>query len=135
GAFAVMPFKFNAAELDDDGKPTRFEMIPDPRVANWPEGVYERVCKPEAWLEAWKVSGWNTAKIRCVGKYPQITTWINGLEACHFNGETCTLPGYDKERVFELLGREGSIALQVHGGKAWSKGAKVRWRNLRIKHL
>lgn len=135
GAFALMPFKFNAAEFGDNGAPTRFETIPDPRVAKWPDGVYERVCTPEAWLEAWKVGEWNTTKIRCVGKYPQVTTWINDLETCHWNGETCTLPGYDKERVFELLGREGSIALQVHGGKGWPKGAKVRWRNLRIKHL
>lgn len=40
-----------------------------------------------------RMEGPQTAGIRCVGKYPQITTWINGLKVCHFNGETCTLPG------------------------------------------
>lgn len=135
GAFALMPFKFSAAEFDDAGNPTRFTTKPDPRAEKWPEGVYERVCTAEDWLEAWKIGDWNSAKIRCVGKFPKITTWINDLEACHFNGETSTLPGYDKDKVFDLLGREGSIALQVHGGKGWPEGAKVRWRNLIIKRL
>jgi len=69
---------------------------------------------------------WNTARIRCAGKYPQITTWINGLKICHWNGETCPLPEYDKERVFKILGREGSIGLQVHGGKImWPTGTQL----------
>ena len=42
----------------------------------------------------------------------------------------------DKERVLEILGREGSIGLQIHGGKnAWPAGTKCRWRNLIIKRL
>jgi hypothetical protein len=54
---------------------------------------------------------------------------------CHWNGETCPLPEYDKERVFNLLGRDGAIGLQVQGGKGWSPGDKCRWRKLRIKGL
>jgi hypothetical protein len=39
-------------------------------------------------------------------------------------------------KVFAALGREGSIALQVHGGtKAWPKGGRCRWRNFRLKPL
>jgi hypothetical protein len=46
------------------------------------------------------------------------------------------LPEYHKERVFEILGREGSIALQIHGGKnAWPTGTVCRWRNIRIQRL
>ena len=30
---------------------------------------------------------------------------------------------------------KGSIAVQVHGGGGWPKGAKVRWKNIRIKPL
>lgn len=64
-----------------------------------------------------------------------ITTWINDLEVCRFDGETSTCPGYDKERVFGILGREGSIGLQVHGGKNWPEGKKCRWRNIRVRDL
>ena len=53
-----------------------------------------------------------------------------------FNGETCPLPDYNKEKVAEVLGREGSIGLQIHkGAKMWPPGTKCRWRNLRIKRL
>ncbi|MCX6904847.1 MAG: DUF1080 domain-containing protein, partial [Verrucomicrobia bacterium] len=99
-------------------------------------GVYEFSCTPEVWLRCWRVGDWNTARIRCMGKYPQITTWINEVKICQFNGETCPLPGYNKEKVAEVLGREGSIGLQIHqGAKAWPPGTKCRWRNLRIKRL
>ncbi len=134
GAFALMPFKIDGL-LDDQKRLTGLTTKPDPRVLKWPAGVYEHACTPQAWLKAWRVNDWNTARIRCVGKYPQISTWINGLNVCRFNGETCTLPGYDKQRVFGMLGRSGSIGLQVHGGKGWPKGGKCRWRHIKIKEL
>ncbi len=134
GAFAIMPFQF-FGQLDAQGQLKSLSIKPDARAAKWPPGVYEHSCTAEEWLKAWRVRDWNKGRIRCVGKYPQITTWINGLKVCHWNGETCPLPEYDKEEVFELLGREGSIGLQVHGGKAWRAGAKCRWRNIRIKRL
>ena len=111
------------------------ESATDPRAANWPPGVYESICSAEDFVAAWKVGQWNSARIRCVGAHPRITVWINGLEVCRFNGETCTLPAYDKDRVLKQLGPQGSIGLQVHGGKAWPKGAKWRWRNIRIREL
>ncbi|MBM81921.1 MAG: hypothetical protein CMJ78_15215 [Planctomycetaceae bacterium] len=132
-AFAIMPFKFNG--VLDDGRLVKLTTISDARAAKWPDGVYKYCCTPQQFLKAWKVGEWNTAKIRCVGKYPQITTWINGERMCHFDGENSTLPGYDKERVFKLLGREGSIGAQVHGGKNWPKGKKCRWKNIRIREL
>lgn len=134
GAFSMMPFKFNGI-LDKHGKLLRIVGIPDPRTANWPPGVYESICSAEDFVAAWKVGQWNSARIRCVGAHPRITVWINGLEVCRFNGETCTLPAYDKDRVLKQLGPQGSIGLQVHGGKAWPKGAKCRWRNIRIREL
>ena len=135
GAFAMKPFQI-FAQLGDDKKPVSFTTRPDPRAAKWPKGVYEYSCTPEQWLKAWRVKGWNTARLRCVGKFPHITTWVNDLKVCDWNGETCPLPEYKKEHVFELLGREGSIGLQIHGGKgAWPVGAKCRWRNIRIKRL
>lgn len=135
GAFAMKPFQI-FAEFGPDQKPKAFTTKPDPRALKWPSGVYEYSCTPEQWLKSWRLNDWNTARIRCAGKYPQITTWVNDLKICHWNGETCPLPGYDKERVFKILGQEGSIALQIHGGKAmWPVGAVCRWRNIRIKRL
>lgn len=134
GAFALKPFQF-LGKLDSDKRLIGFSTTPDPRALKWPAGVYEYTCTAQEWLDAWRIGQWNTARIRCVGKYPKITTWINGQKVCHFNGDTCTHPGYDKQRVFGILGRSGSIGLQVHGGKAWPAGAQCRWRNIRIKEL
>jgi hypothetical protein len=151
GDFAMKPFQLHAihsADAYDSASPLAgqasarggtdpkgFTTSRDPRALKWPSGVYEYSCTPEQWLKAWKLNDWNSARIQCVGKYPQITTWLNDLKVCHWNGETCPLPQYDKERVFATLGREGSIGLQVHGGKGWPSGRKCRWRNIRIKTL
>jgi hypothetical protein len=134
GAFALKPFQI-FAEPKGAAQPERFSTRPDPRAEKWPRGVYAYTCTAQQWLQAWRLGAWNTARIRCVGKYPKITTWINGLKVCHFDGETCTHPGYDKDRVLAILGRSGSIGLQVHGGKSWPKGTRCRWRDLRIKEL
>ncbi len=135
GAFAMKPFQIFSAAAPG-AQPESFTTRPDPRAEKWPAGVYEYSCTPDQWLKAWHAQGWNTARIRCTGKYPQITTWLNDLKVCHWNGETCTLPEYDKERVFNILEREGSIGLQIHGGKAmWPKGTVCCWRNIRIQRL
>jgi hypothetical protein len=135
GAFALKPFQI-FAQRGPDGQPKAFTTRPDPRALKWPKDVYEYTCTAEQWLKAWRVKGWNSARVLCVGKYPQITTWVNDLKVCHWNGETCALPEYNKERVFEILGREGCIGLQIHGGKAmWPVGTVCRWRNIRIQRL
>ncbi len=133
-AFAVKPFQI-FGKLNVSGQPQSFSTGTDARAKKWPTKVYEYSCTPEEWLKAWRIGDWNKGRVRCTGKYPQITTWVNDLKVCHFNGETCPLPEYDKEKVFGILGREGSIGLQVHGGKGWPSGARCRWRNLHIKRL
>ena len=92
-------------------------------------------CTPEEWIKAWKIGDWNTARVMCRGKYAEITTWINGQEVCRFDGASSTAAKYDKEKVVEQLGFEGSIAVQVHGGKNWPTGAKCRWKNIRVRTL
>lgn len=92
-------------------------------------------CTPDQWLAAWQVGDWNTTRLRVVGHPPHITTWINGQKVSEFDGQTYDGPRYDRSRVESLLGPEGHIALQVHGGKSWPEGAKCRWRNIRIKPL
>ena len=82
-----------------------------------------------------RVGKWNTLKVRCVGKYPRITTWLNGQKICKFDGATFKQSQYDREKVHGILGDKGSIAVQVHGGGGWPKGAKVRWRNILVREL
>ena len=92
-------------------------------------------CTAKEWIEVWKLNDWNTAKVRVEGKYPKITTWINGLKVCEFDGATAATAQYDKEGIFEKLGAEGSIAVQVHGGKGWPSGATCRWKNIKVRPL
>jgi hypothetical protein len=92
-------------------------------------------CTPQEWLKAWKLNDWNTARVQVEGKFPRITTWINDLQVCVFDGAAARLARYDRDKVFEQLGREGSIAVQVHGGRNWPAGAKCRWKNIKIKPL
>ena len=78
------------------------------------------------WSEVWKLGEWNTVRCRVVGNPPTIETWINGTQ----------ITKYTSDKKFEgVLGDKGHIAFQVHGGYAWPVGAKVRFRNVRVKEL
>jgi len=94
-------------------------------------------CTPDEWVKAWKINDWNTAKIRIVGDDPRITTWINKQKVCEFDGASTSNEKYrqDRQKILETIGTEGSIAVQVHGGTGWPKGARCRWKNIRIKPL
>ena len=37
--------------------------------------------------------------------------------------------------IIKLLGAEGRVAVQVHGGTGWPNGAKCRWRNVYVRKL
>jgi len=91
----------------------------------------------DVFLNAWKVDDWNKFRIRCVGKYPLITTWINGEKICEFDASTFKADGYDREQALKLLGERGRIAVEVHDGDEarWAKGAVSRWKNIRLKPL
>ena len=89
----------------------------------------------EQFVNAWKIDEWNKVKVRCTGKYPKVTTWINDAKIAEWDGETFKHPQYVREKLLAAIGTEGSIAVQVHGGKGWPAGAKCRWRNIRIKPL
>jgi hypothetical protein len=79
------------------------------------------------WNKIWRLNGWNTIRARVEGNPPTITTWVNGTE----------ITRYVSDKKFEgVLGDTGSVAVQVHGGKkAWPEGAKIRFRNIRVKPL
>ncbi len=87
------------------------------------------------WLKVWKVGDWNTARVRVEGNPAKVTTWLNGVKVNVFDGTKFKHERYDRQKVSELLGPAGSIAVQVHGGKSWPNGAKCRWRRIKVKRL
>ncbi len=89
----------------------------------------------EDWVKVWKVNDWNTARVKMVGNPPHITTWINGVKCTEFDGSTYKGENYDRDGVTKALGDAGSIAVQVHGGDGWPKGAKCRFKNIKVKPL
>lgn len=136
----MKPFKLHA-KLNKNNQPTTpsaFTTSPDDRLPTWASSVadiYNYSCPPQLFVNIWRLNDWNSARIVCVGADPKITTWINGVKICEFDAATTKHKGFDRDKIRNILGPEGHIALQVHGGKAWPKGAKCRWRNIRIKSL
>jgi len=128
---------FNSRAFDINGvvKDGKLVKITGAKVRKSEEHGCVFTCTPAQWIKAWRVNDWNTARVRCVGKYPRITTWLNGQKVCEFDGSTFKHKQYNRENVAKTLGGAGSIAVQVHGGKGWPKGAKVRWRNVKVKEL
>ena len=78
------------------------------------------------WPKIWKLQDWNTIRARVEGNPPTITTWLNGTFVSRYTSD---------KKFEEALGDRGSIALQVHGGSGWPKGAKVLFRKIRVKDL
>jgi hypothetical protein len=131
----IRPFNF-FGKLNDRGALASLATKPDERPIAWKEDYLLYSASAQAWLAAWKIGKWNALRVCCVGEYPRITTWINDTKLADFDGATCPQPDYDKEDIRKKLGRQGPIALQVHGGeKMWKSGAKCRWRNIRVKKL
>ena len=69
------------------------------------------------------------------GKFPKVTTTINGVPVGVFDAASSSADKYDRDEVLELLGPEGHIAVQVHGGGSYPAGKKCRWRNIRVREL
>ncbi|MFN0054245.1 MAG: DUF1080 domain-containing protein [Planctomycetales bacterium] len=88
--------------------------------------VGKPLIKLDDWSKIWKHGQWNTVRCKVVGNPPTITTWINGTK----------ITEYVSDKKFEEVLRDtGHLAFQVHGGTSWPKGAKVRFRNVRVKPL
>jgi hypothetical protein len=72
------------------------------------------------------------------GKSPRPTPHgINGAKICEFDAADFDAPRYDREKVAQLLGREGMIGLEVHSGgqDRRATGAVLRWRNIYVREL
>jgi len=131
GGWAARAFSLKG--VLEDGKLVRLETVPaEPNDA----AALVSSCRPEEWVEAWKIDDWNTARIRVEGgALPRITTHINDLEVCVFDAAMTRAQGFDGDTIERTLGSEGSIAVQVHGGGSYPAGAKCRWRNIKIRTL
>ena len=140
GSFLVAPFAMTG------------DKRPGFRVANLrptaPEGNFNAVTPTygapfEEFLKAWRVNDWNRFRIRCVGRLPVLTTWINGTKICELDTAKIRAKDYDAEVVVERLGRAGHIAFEVHdvslknplGRDRWAAAAVCRWRNISITEL
>lgn len=82
--------------------------------------------RSEGWNEAWRKGEWNSVRARIEGAVPHITVWINDRKVTDFT---------DTENHAAGGAAKGMIAVQVHGGKRWTEGGKVRFRNLAVKEL
>lgn len=90
---------------------------------------------------AWKWDDFNRITVRCVGVYPVLTTWLNGVKLYEMDSSLIDHPAYDRDAVAALLGRAGHIALEVHdndprmGSERWGADSVVRWKNIRLREL
>lgn len=99
--------------------------------------------EPDAFFEAWRFGEWNEIRVRCEGRLPTISTWINGEKLASVDTANMQAEGYDAEAVATLLGQAGHIALEVHnsgagdrlGEERWLPGKVCRWRRLRVRKL
>jgi len=79
-----------------------------------------------AWMKVWKREDWNSVRARIVGDVPHITVWINDQQITDFTDTANHAAGGITE---------GSIAIQVHGGRRWVPGGFWRWRTIALKEL
>lgn len=99
--------------------------------------------EPDAFFDIWRFGEWNEIRIRCEGRMPTISTWINGEKMASVDAANMGAEGYDAEAVAALLGRAGHIALEVHnsgsgdrlGEERWLPGRICRWRRIRVREL
>ena len=75
----------------------------------------------------------------CQGKYPVITTFINGVKVAEIDMKKIDATHFNREAA-DKLGSQGHISLEVHdndhmGEARWGKDAATRFRNIRIREL
>ncbi|WIB68319.1 DUF1080 domain-containing protein [Curtobacterium sp. MCBD17_035] len=120
---------------EDDPVTSREPVTPEKRA------LLTHAASAEAFLAAWRWDDWNELRIRCVGEWPVLTTWVNGLLVAECDTGALPPDRFDRAAVRALLGRAGHIALEVHdndpalGDERWGPGAVVRWRDLRVVRL
>jgi hypothetical protein len=142
--YHALPYAFDV-KYDKNGK--AIGLVPEnPETTNEPvtdekKRMLSYAAPVEEFLATWKWADWNTFRIRCEGKYPYLTTWINGVKICELDTSKIVYPNYDKEEIFRRLGSKGHISFEVHdndpklGKNRWWPGAVCRWKNIYIKKI
>jgi 3-keto-disaccharide hydrolase len=139
-----MPFAIDV-KRDATGKP--IGLVPaDPNdkrseISDKKRELLNYAADVDDFIAAWKFGDWNTFKIRCTGRHPRITTWINDLKIAELDTGSITWPNYDAESVAKALGRRGHIVLEIHstssrdriGQERWWPGTVCRWRNIFVR--
>jgi hypothetical protein len=144
GGFHALAFGVDVAR-DASGEPVGL-VEDDPATTLEPVTEVKRALLSSAataaeFFAAWRWGDWNEMSVQCVGRYPVLTSWVNGVRLYELDTGTIRHPGYDREAVAALLGEAGHIALEVHdndegmGADRWAPGAAVRWRNIRLELL
>ena len=144
GGFHAISFNVDV-QVDNTGMATGI-IIEDPATTLEPitsekRALLHYAMTPEEFLKIWHWNDWNEFKVRCVGEFPVLTSWINGVKAYELDTSKIVWPNYNKEAIFKLLGRSGHIALEIHdndpgmGDARWAPGNACRWRNISINIL
>ncbi|HET7476878.1 MAG TPA: DUF1080 domain-containing protein [Dermatophilaceae bacterium] len=144
GGFHAVPFVLDI-ETDETGRPARL-VEEDPSTSQEPVTAEKRSLLTQAglaadFLQTWHWADWNHLRIRCVGAKPVITTWVNDVLVAEVDLNTMRHPHYDADAVLSVLGPRGHLALEVHdndpvfGESRWGRGARCRWRNIRVREL
>jgi hypothetical protein len=110
--------KNHQVTLDND-KDKKFGWI----YLSWGKGTVHE--SPEG-LKHFRQGEWNAVKIQIEGEPARIQVWLNGVQVTDFQHTVGTTEGVPKE---------GRIGLQIHAGKDWSEGSRVRFRNIRLTEL
>lgn len=138
GNFRSAPYYIDALELPDFKYTQLTQGIHDSRPF-WP---LDYAAHFEDFVRVWRLNDWNRFRLRCVGRIPVLTSWINGLKIASLDYANVRLPGFDPERAGHYLGGPGHIGLEVHnsppggmGRNRWAPGAVCRWRNISIQPL
>ncbi len=141
-----MPFAIDAV-YDEAGNPIGLKAA-DPNsdrveLNKKTRSVLKYAADVEDFLKVWKFGEWNTIKVRCEGRIPTVTTWVNGLKIAVLDTADLDWEKYDAEACAKMLGRKGHISLEVHNNHAndwlgkdrWWPGAVVRWKNIYVREL
>ena len=141
-----MPFAIDA-KYDKQGNPIQM-IAADPdgqrvELNKKTRSILKYSADVDDFLKVWKWGQWNTIKIRCEGRIPTLTTWVNDMKIAVLDVNEIEWENYDKEACAKMLGRKGHISLEVHnnnfnhwlGKDRWWPGAVVRWKNIFIREL
>lgn len=132
------------AEYDQDGQAIAIK-IEDPATTLEPitpdkPALLTNKISGDEFLKLWNWNDWNEFRVVCTGRFPKLSTYINGVLVASIDMAAVDSPKFDKDRAAQL-GSKGHIAFEVHdndpgmGESRWGKTAACRWRNVRIREL